>query len=297
MLPDPKTILDNINDGIYFVDPERRITYWNKGAERITGYPADKVISHFCHDNILNHVSENGIQLCHNGCPLKATIADGMSRQAEVYLHHADGHRVPVLIRTSPLYGSDGVIIGGIEIFSDNTLLLKARRRANDLERTVLLDPLTGVGNRLHFELKLQSALSELKQYRLSAGLLFIDIDRFKDVNDRSGHDIGDQVLKMVAHTLERNVRNDDTLARWGGDEFVVLLVGVDQHGLTGTAEKLRSLVENSHLKLEGKEITVTVSIGATLACSEDTSETLIHRADHNMYQGKSHGRNTISTD
>ena len=64
MQPDPKDILDNLSDGVYFVDPERRITYWNKGAERITGYPAGRVIGSFCHDNILNHVTENGVQLC-----------------------------------------------------------------------------------------------------------------------------------------------------------------------------------------------------------------------------------------
>ena len=297
MKPDPKEVLDNLYDGIYFVDPERRITYWNKGAERITGYPAARVMGRFCRDNILNHVTESGMQLCLNGCPLQATIADGKPREAEVYLHHADGHRVPVLVRTSPIHDERGGIIGGVETFSDNTLLLNVRRHARNLEQTVLLDPLTCVGNRRHIEMKLRAVLTEQKQYRLPVGLLFIDIDHFKLVNDETGHTLGDQVLRMVARTLQRNVRNDDTLARWGGEEFVALLPGIDHKGLEAVAEKLRALVENSHLTVGGKELGVTISIGATLARLDDTPESFVQRADQNMYKSKLAGRNRITSD
>jgi diguanylate cyclase (GGDEF)-like protein/PAS domain S-box-containing protein len=296
MQPDPKEILDNLYDGVYFVDPDRRITYWNKGAERITGYPAGRVVGRFCRDNILNHITENGVQLCTDGCPLQASMADGIMRQAEVYMHHADGHRVPILVRTTPIRDTNGRIVGGVETFSDNTSLLTVRRRARDLEKTVLLDPLTGVGNRRHFEMKLKSAFVEQENYPQPFGLLFLDIDHFKQINDEIGHDAGDQVLRMVARTLQRNVRNDDTLARWGGEEFIVLLVNIDRKGLETAAEKLRILIENSHLTVNGKEIHVTISIGATLASPADTITSLVQRADQKMYQSKQAGRNRTTT-
>ena len=88
-----KGIIDNLYDGIYFVDRHRTITYWNKGAERITGYSAAETIGRGCRENLLNHVTADGVQLCQRDCPLAAVMEDGNEREAEVYLHHANGHR------------------------------------------------------------------------------------------------------------------------------------------------------------------------------------------------------------
>lgn len=106
--------MDNLYDGVYFVDTERQITYWNKGAERIAGHPAAHMVGKRCYDNILNHVDENGNYLCFSGCPLAATIEDGKPREAEVYLKHADGHRVPILVRVSPIKNEAGIITGAL---------------------------------------------------------------------------------------------------------------------------------------------------------------------------------------
>ncbi len=211
-----KDILDNLYDGVYFVDRQRRITYWNRGAERISGYKASQVLGKRCLDNFLNHVSEYGIQLCLNGCPLHATMDDGKPREAEVYLHHSDGHRIPVLVRTSPIRDADGEIIGAVESFSDNSSLLTTRRRVNRLEQTVLLDPLTGIGNRRFIDIRIHSAFFEYQQHRIPFGILFMDIDDFKTVNDRFGHEIGDRSLQLVASTLKHNLRGDDAVARSG---------------------------------------------------------------------------------
>ena len=150
-----KDLLENLYDGVYFVDTERRITYWNKGAERISGYSRERVLGSFCHDNLLQHVTENGVQLCHNGCPLLATIKDGNPREAEIYLRHIDGYRVPVWVRTSPIYDDNGKITGAVEVFSNNQSLTRMKRRVNKLEKTVVYDPLTQIGNRKHIEIKI----------------------------------------------------------------------------------------------------------------------------------------------
>ncbi len=296
--PGFKDILDNLYDGVYFVDQERRITYWNKGAERITGYSAEQVVGHRCMDDLLNHVTEAGVLLCLNGCPLHATISDGTLREAEVYLHHKDGHRLPVMVRTSPIRNNNGEIIGAVETFSDNSHLSSMRSQLRRLEDITLLDPLTGIGNRSFMEQRLHMALLEYQHHRSSFGILFMDLDHFKSVNDTHGHEIGDKVLRMVTTTLQRNLRNEDVIARWGGEEFVALIARINETSLRNMAEKLRSLIEQSSLWLDGKNIGVTISIGATLIQPEDTTiQAMINRADQNMYRSKKAGTNRVTTD
>lgn len=115
-----RDILDQMYDGVYLVDTSRSILYWNQGAERISGFRADEVLGKRCSDNILMHVTDDGTNLCLNGCPLAATMEDGQLRESEIYLHHKEGHRVPVLVRTAPLRDAGGKTIGGAEVFSDN---------------------------------------------------------------------------------------------------------------------------------------------------------------------------------
>jgi diguanylate cyclase (GGDEF)-like protein/PAS domain S-box-containing protein len=290
-----KELLENLYDGVYFVDPERKITYWNKGAERISGYSRERVIGSHCYDNLLQHVTENGVQLCHSGCPLKATMDDGHPREAEIYLRHADGFRIPVQIRTSPIFDEKGEIVGAVEVFSNNQTLMKMKRRVSKLEQTVIYDPLTQIGNRKHIEIKIKSALQEYKHMHFPFGVLFIDIDHFKSVNDTFGHIIGDKVLRAVANTLRHSLRETDTCGRWGGEEFLALVFNLDNDTLKSIAEKLRSLVEQTVVTTETGKPKVTISIGATLVRNEDTLESLVYRADTLMYKSKSNGRNCVS--
>jgi len=290
-----KNLLDNLYDGVYFVDPERKITYWNKGAERISGYSQERVVGSFCYDNILQHVTESGVQLCHNGCPLLATIKDGNPREADVYLRHIDGHRVPVQVRTSPIYDEHGEISGAVEVFNNNQSLMRMKHRVSKLEQTVIYDPLTRIGNRKHIEVKINSALQEYQQMRFSFGILFIDIDHFKAINDVYGHLTGDKVLRAVANTLRLNLRETDTCGRWGGDEFLALTLNINNDTINGIANTLRSLVEQTFITTETGIPKVTVSIGATLVRTEDTLESLIYRADKLMYKSKYNGRNCVS--
>jgi diguanylate cyclase (GGDEF)-like protein/PAS domain S-box-containing protein len=292
-----KEILESLYDGVYFVDLDRRINYWNKGAQRISEYSSEKVVGHFSQDNILRHVTEDGIQLCTNGCPLLATMRDGNPREAEVFLHHADGHRVPILVRTAPMRNAKGEIFGGVEVFSDNSALLSMRRHMRRLEDTVSLDPVTGIGNRRHMERRLDLALADLQKNAIPFCVLYVDIDHFKNINDSFGHETGDRTLKTVGQTLRDNLRADDTAARWGGDEFIVLLADTDPAGMQATANKLRSLVQHSGFEKDGATISVTVSIGGTSARPDDAPETILDRADQRMYASKTAGRNRVTTE
>jgi len=291
-----KDIIDNLYDGVYFVNTERVITYWNKGAERITGYESEDVIGRSCSDNMLNHVTANGIQLCQVSCPLAACMEDGNVREADVFLHHADGHRVPVLVRAAPLHNERGNIIGAVETFSSDLGVLAVRQELHELRRSVQTDPLTGIGNRQYLDGRLSAILAELEHHESAlAGLLFMDVDHFKHFNDRYGHEVGDKVLRMVASTLRHSLRKPDVVGRWGGEEFLAILYDLDSaEELEQTAEKLRMLVEFSHLDLQADKLKVTISVGATLFLPGDSSDVIVNRADSLMYRSKSAGRNQV---
>ena len=290
-------LLATMPDGVYLVDRGRQIEYWNKGAEEITGFRPREVLGSRCWDNLLAHVTEDGTLLCFTQCPLAQTMEDGVPRSADVYLHHKAGHRVPVRIRTAPIRGDNGEIVGALEIFKDNSPPAETVRKMEELKELALLDPLTGLGNRRYTEMVMSTRLGELKRYGWTFGVLFIDVDSFKEINDRNGHAGGDEVLKMVGRTLAHSARSVDFVGRWGGEEFVVLLGNVDDKSLRTLAERFRSLVERSTLQTERGLLRVTVSIGATLGRRRDGVKSVVRRADALMYRGKAGGRNRVVVD
>jgi diguanylate cyclase (GGDEF)-like protein/PAS domain S-box-containing protein len=292
-----KRLLDNLSDGVYFVGADKRVTYWNKGAERISGFIASEVIGTRCSDNGLVHVDEEGHNLCEQGCPLMKTLGDGVVRSAELYLRHKRGHRVPVLIRTSPLFGPKGKIIGAVEMFSDNSAKIAVLQRIEELEKMAYIDPLTELANRRHTEISLRARIDELRRYGWPFGACMIDVDHLKQVNDQYGHDAGDLVLKMVAQKLTKGSRSSDILGRWGGEEFIAAVLNVNKEQLRVYAERIRHTVEQSSVSIGSAAVQTTVSVGATLALPDDTVEKLLKRADELMYRSKAGGRNRLSID
>jgi diguanylate cyclase (GGDEF)-like protein/PAS domain S-box-containing protein len=289
-----KTIVDNIADGVYYVDRARTITHWNHGAERLTGFSVADVVGRHCYANLLSHVDAAGTPLCHAGCPLAATILDGEVREAEVWLRHRAGHRRPVRVRTAPVLGSDGSIIGAVEVFDDASRLLEARHQAEVAQRDALTDSLTGLPNRRHFDASLAGRLEDLRRYGWPFGLLVADIDHFKRVNDTYGHDVGDQALSTVAATLAGGIRAGDLAARWGGEEFAILVQAGDRDSMAVAAERLRILVARSAVRAAGKILPIRISVGGTPASPRDGSAELLARADRALYAAKEAGRNRV---
>ena len=289
---DYKTLIENISDGLYLVDLHRHIIYWNQEAENITGYRAAEVLGRRCRDNILVHVDMNGNSLCKGSCPMDATMRDGGRRDARVFLHHKDGHRVPVWIRAAPLRDTAGTIVGGAELFTDLSAGNAITEQIQELERLSFLDNLTQLANRRFVEMELDSRISEKNRYGAAFGVIFMDIDHFKRVNDTYGHDVGDRVLRTVARTFINTARPSDLMGRWGGEEFIGILRRINGGGLHKVAERIRSLVEKSQIRENGIKLHVTVSIGGTLADKDDTAESILKRADNLLYQSKESGRN-----
>ncbi|HIK11843.1 MAG TPA: sensor domain-containing diguanylate cyclase [Oscillatoriaceae cyanobacterium M33_DOE_052] len=288
-------VLDNMYEGVYFVDNNRRITYWNKSAEAISGYSSDDVLGQHCWNNILKHIDQCGHAHCRDSCPLACTLADGQTREVELYLHHKHGHRVPISLRVSPLRDEHGNICGAIEIFIDNSAKVAILERVEELEKMAMVDTLTKLPNRRYLETKLPHILSEYHENGFAVGVLFIDVDHFKNINDMYGHDVGDEVLKMVANTLAINSRASDIFCRWGGEEFVGIVHNVTEAQLEEIANRFRILVGTSSLDMGREEIKVTLSIGATISRGNDNSNSLLKRADQLMYHSKQTGRDRVT--
>lgn len=288
--PDPlvtREILDALDEGLYVVDLERRITFWNKGAEKITGYSAQEVVGKNCGEKILMHVDDAGTSLCETVCALSHTLSDGKFREQEVFLKHKDGYRLPVIIRVGVLRGSDGQVKGAVEVFADNSSRLAERHRLKELEAMAMMDNLTKLSNRNYLEELLSSNMAEFRRAGRKFGLLFMDMDNFKWINDTFGHSVGDIVLKTAATTLRNVSRPYDVVGRWGGDEFLVLVHDVSTDELSMVAERYRALLGSTSVKHLEQEISLSLSIGGTICRHEDTGETMLARADKNMYLAK----------
>jgi diguanylate cyclase (GGDEF)-like protein/PAS domain S-box-containing protein len=289
-----KYILNGIKDGVYFVDKDRKLTFWNKAAEEITGFKADEILGRHCYDNILNHVDSQGNELCHNGCPLHKSLEDGKIRDNLVYLHHKDGQRVPVTIHIMPLV-ENGEIIGAVETFTDDSSTASYMENLDELKMIAYQDQLTSLPNRRYLDNSLENALTTYHELDMPFAMAMFDIDKFKDFNDNYGHDVGDEVLVMVSKIFKALTRNDDVIGRWGGEEFIGIFVNVNQEELDKILNRIRILVEKSSLRYKTQDLHVTISIGGTIIKSGDTLESLQKRADDLMYQSKKNGRNQVT--
>jgi diguanylate cyclase (GGDEF)-like protein len=163
--------------------------------------------------------------------------------------------------------------------------------------KLAMIDQLTGLYNRRYLESYITTKIREYHELKIPFGLAFLDIDDFKNVNDQYGHDIGDLVLKSFSTTCQATIRQSDLFARFGGEEFICIYTGIDKEGLCYSTEKLRMLIESSTIKDRSLEISIAVSIGATIVNEQDNINTLLKRADQLMYQSKSNGKNQITID
>ncbi len=289
-------IINNLNDGVYFVDTERRITFWNSAAERITGYTSGEIIGRPCQDNILNHINNEGKELCLYGCPLHSTLIDGIVRNADVLLRHKDGHRIPVSVSIFPI-SSGGNVVGAVEIFTKSSPAVYEGHVIETLHNMAHNDQLTGLPNRRKLEIYLDYRLRELKHFGSGFCVVFLDLDDFSVLNNTYGHSAGDEMLSNIARSIRHSLRKSDMFGRWGGEEFVGIFESSSDPESENMAYRIRMLISNTVVKHGGASLSVTASVGVAIARPDDTIDSIIRRADTLMYTSKSRGKNCVTTD
>jgi len=282
------SILRNINDGVIIVDKHGRVLDINPAARTILALgprmqPDTSWEQTFC------CIDENGDNYRNSAdLPLvRARYGEKFSNQVALY-------RVPEQVDTvlsingQGLYDGKRELIGGVVTFRDIT---DTTRRINELQRLAQYDELTGLPNRGLFVEQLACAIGRSQRKSAPLAVLFIDLDRFKSVNDTLGHDIGDSLLKQVAGRLRKHLRIGDMSGRWGGDEFVVCLEDFGESDNAAAAAQKLLLVLSEKYEIGNSEVYATPSIGiAMYPESGDVPDRLIKAADLAMYEAKKRG-------
>ncbi len=278
-------VMENTREGVMVVDPQLKIVCVNPAFTRITGYCADDVIGH--PPSILqeqtptpNLFPEVRHALTHTG-----------HWQGEYVNHRSNGEAYPEWMSISTIRDADSAITHYVCTFSD---ISRLKRSEADLLHLARHDALTDLPNRLMMAEHLQLTMRMADRSDASCAVLFMDLDRFKLINDSLGHHVGDHVLQEVAKRFSRLIREVDMIARLGGDEFVVILENIGRPiDASLVAEKLLQALEQPVIA-DNQPFSVTCSVGIAIYPKDGNSvDDLLRNADAAMYQAKEHGRNT----
>ncbi len=275
-----ETIVEIMGSGLILFDKKGTITYINDYGAKLLKYEKEALLGKML-DELL---PLNGESL--DKSPLKQAIMNGSAFTGDETLRCGDGSELVAFVVSRPLR-IDQTFEGSIVSFVDISERIRFER---ELFKTSLTDCLTGLYNRRFIEEELEKSRALSERYGIPFSVLMIDIDDFKKINDHFGHDVGDLVLKTLATVLKHNSREADSVARWGGEEFLVLLHNTNFEGALSIAERLRKTVASLRLK----DIpSFTISIGVTSFKKGESIESLLRRVDTALYEAKKAGKNT----
>jgi diguanylate cyclase (GGDEF)-like protein/PAS domain S-box-containing protein len=271
-------LLDEIGEAVIATDPQGVITFWNRAAHMVYGWTAEEAIGRSAIDLVL------GCMAPEQRREIEAHTRRDERWSGEVTVRRRDGTTFPVLATHTRLHGPDESLMGTVTITADIT---ERKRFEEQLEHRALHDDLTDLPNRSLFTDRLQQAILAATREGKSLAVMVLDLDRFKEINDALGHHSGDQVLQRVSTLLQETLRDSDTVARFGGDEFAILLAGADEAGAVRAAAKVAGVLARP-LDFEGQMLYVEASIGIALFPRHGNDPTtLLQRADVAMYQAK----------
>jgi diguanylate cyclase (GGDEF)-like protein/PAS domain S-box-containing protein len=282
-------LLENVQDAVMATDEHFTLRAWNKGAEQMFGWRADEVLGRKVHEVVRSAHSEEQLD------QVLRELSESGQQHTDAVKYHKDGSPIYAEELTIALRGEQGEISGYLSIMRDLTERKESerlRRSEARLRYQAFHDLLTGLANRHLFLEHLEQALRRTGRTRgRKVAVLFMDLDNFKVINDSLGHQVGDVLLTAVSERLQGCLRPQDTLARFGGDEFTVLLEEVaNPNEAVRVAERILETFRSPFV-LDGREVVVTVSIGIALGtASTKNSEELLRDADTAMYRAKAQG-------
>ncbi|MDE2342440.1 MAG: diguanylate cyclase [Betaproteobacteria bacterium] len=286
-----RELAQTLAEGVYVLDEQGLITYINPEAKRLLGWsPEEDLLGRNAHE-LFHHKRPDGTLLSESDCPVTKVIRSGQAyRNEEEIFWRKNGKLMPVRISSSPII-REGKVTGSVVAFQDIT----ARKRSQEaIHRLAYYDTLTNLPNRRLFMDRFSHALTQASRYHRALAVMFLDLDHFKEINDSLGHDVGDELLKAVAARLSACVRSGDTVARQGGDEFVILLAEIGTvDDATQVAEKLLSILQGP-VQISGHTLQVSGSIGIAIYPEHGMADIqdLMKKADLAMYAAKRGGRN-----
>jgi len=283
-------ILGSVGDGVYGVDTDGRISFINPAARRILGLREDEPLHGRTPQELFHYGEEAGMGLDAESNFLQRVYRDGSALTSwETTFWNRAGHPVPVECTVFPLNienRQEGAVVAFRDISERKTLEDKLRWQASH-------DPLTELFNRRYFEEQLENEVQRLRRSNEFSALLYLDLDRFKYINDTAGHTAGDALLVEVARLLRSRLRDTDLLARLGGDEFAIIMRNVDPVSVVAAANAFLQMLNSSVFGFNGKEYKINASIGVALFSSPTQSPgEVLANADIACHAAKNKGRN-----
>jgi diguanylate cyclase (GGDEF)-like protein/PAS domain S-box-containing protein len=290
-----RLVLESLQTGVYLVDRNQKIVFWNEGAEKITGFLRHEVVGHFCRENLLEIDNENKSILSDAAEMLAGVLRDGKPAIADVPLLHKAGHRVFVRLRAVPIRNSHGSIIGAAESFEESLSASEWDRRQNKLADYGCLDPVTGILNRGMIQSHLREVLATFAEHQIPFSILCISVDHLDHFRKANGLGVVGTILRVVAQTLENSLRPTDFLGRFGDNEFLAILTECDISEVGLVAERLRKMVGSSHVQWWGIQLNLTASFGAASRQPDDDLDSLIRRAEDSLERSSGGGSNCVT--
>jgi two-component system cell cycle response regulator len=284
-----KDILDNVATGVYFVSPDRLILYWNKAAEEITGFSENVIVGKKCFDTPLRHLDDAGENLCIGRCPLVEAIEKEERVEKKVWVHTKNEGLKHIIVKTIPMRDRFGDLIGAIETFDDISELDKLEVLNKKLKMLSTRDSLTNLYNKREMLSHLKKALAKAKRGKCMYAML-LDLNGFKNVNDKCGHMEGDKIIKEFSEKIQNVIREDDeifrpTTSRFGGDEFVIILETDCSSDVSALLKRLDDIKQRTFVKSCVGNI--GTAIGITKIHEDDDIDMILNRADKAMYKSK----------
>ncbi|PLX17673.1 MAG: hypothetical protein C0601_06490 [Candidatus Muiribacterium halophilum] len=242
-------IIEAIPTGIYFVDRQRKLLLWNKGAEKITGFNPNEVENRFCYDDILCHIDDSGKKLCNDGCPLHQTLIDGKNRTAKVFLKTKDGARIPVSVFIKPIF-EDDVLIGAVESFTDLSKVEEKTRQLEDLKKLALIDKSSNLPNQDYLRLEFNKKVDLLRTKGMPFCLIKINIDDLGKIENSFGPVIVNSIFKVISHTMLSIMRKNDVLGRFSYTSVLILSPYKDDKQFKSWIKLIELLLKNCEFNI-----------------------------------------------
>lgn len=274
-----RAVLESLQTGVCIVDRERKICFWNDGAEQITGYLRQEVVGRFCGEMLLVKFHVNKAAICEHSCPLDAAMRDGKALESHVYLHHKSGYAVPVSLRAVPIRDAHGQVVGAAETFAKRLGASAWRRPESRLATGYGLDPVTQLPDYAFTESHLVGRVKFASEHLMPFGLLCVQVDHLDTLTATHGLDAAEAILNVIAHTLRNGLEPLDFVGRWSEDQFLAIVTNCTDGDLLSTAERLKRLAQSSEIAWWGDPLSVTVSVGGTLTKPNESLAGLFERA------------------
>ena len=290
-----REVLESLKIGVCIVDRERKIVFWNDGAEEISGYPRQEVLGRPCREGLLVHFDENNAELRDHACPILAAMHDGQPREVQVYLHHKTGYPVPVNVHAFPIRDVQGQVIGAAESFEEGQRASTQRIPGSDLAVGHGLDAATRLPDHDFTELYLSGRLKFATEHTIPFGLLCIMLDQLEEFRVTHGAVAAETILNVAAHTLGNGPDPLDFLGRWSDNQFLAIVANCDANALQATGEQLKRLMSCAGITWWGDALSVTVSVGATAIKPGETLDLLVERLAAALQESVLGGGNRVT--